>query len=815
MSLNSPKFYTRLQLKYDSWSNWQKAADFIPLKGEVCIVEVPSTEIDGKIPQEAPSILIKVGNGVYDETNTLKGTKFSELPWLSAKAADVHAWAKQDSTAFGKWLSETTFSFKSGEENVTFKVASVAEVAAVSAALGELAGKVSTLETTVNVDHENRIDVLEQTLGLSDGGEDGSISERVLELEGYVGVPAKGEEAATGLHAAVAAAQAKADKGVDDAAIAAGAAATAHSRADNAYELAETKLTATEKAVGALDADKLGGQLPSYYATATALSGVSTTASAADTLSKTNKAAIEAINNTSSGILAQAKSHVAEELKSYSTTSEITQTLAGYVTTSAYDTKVVELSKAISDEEAARKSAITGLETAYKNADEAVLEAVAEELEAYYTAEEIDTTLEGYVTTSAYNTKVQAIEKSISDEVTARQSAVSEVSGKVSTLIGADADKSVRTIANEELAAQLLSGKADADFETLQELAAWLEDHPEDVAAINADILALVKEVYGTSADDASEFTGNSRIDLLEDSVSKMDAAYKLADTNLGTRIDNLTTSVGTQVSTAKTELTEAIATAKTEAITEAGKAADGKVAAEAALRDAADTALSQAITAAETAAKTHADQKATAAETAAKTHADQKATAAETAAKTYTNEEIAKIDRAYKAADLELSVAIATAESNAATDATTKAGNAETAAKSHADSKASEALSSAKTYTNEEIGKIEQAYKAADTATQSAAVDEAKTYTNTEVSKVSSALSQEITNRENAVKGVSDALAKEVKDREDAVKGVQDALDSEEARVDGIAARPFVAITENTPTNYVIFCCGSATECI
>ena len=785
MSLNSPKFYTRLQLKYDSWSNWQKAADFIPLKGEVCIVEVPSTEIDGKIPQEAPSILIKVGNGVYDETNTLKGTKFSELPWLSAKAADVHAWAKQDSTAFGKWLSETTFSFKSGEENVTFKVASVAEVAAVSAALGELAGKVSTLETTVNVDHENRIDVLEQTLGLSDGGEDGSISERVLELEGYVGVPAKGEEAATGLHAAVAAAQAKADKGVDDAAIAAGAAATAHSRADNAYELAETKLTATEKAVGALDADKLGGQLPSYYATATALSGVSTTASAADTLSKTNKAAIEAINNTSSGILAQAKSHVAEELKSYSTTSEITQTLAGYVTTSAYDTKVVELSKAISDEEAARKSAITGLETAYKNADEAVLEAVAEELEAYYTAEEIDTTLEGYVTTSAYNTKVQAIEKSISDEVTARQSAVSEVSGKVSTLIGADADKSVRTIANEELAAQLLSGKADADFETLQELAAWLEDHPEDVAAINADILALVKEVYGTSADDASEFTGNSRIDLLEDSVSKMDAAYKLADTNLGTRIDNLTTSVGTQVSTAKTELTEAIATAKTEAITEAGKAADGKVAAEAALRDAADTALSQAIT------------------------------AAETAAKTYTNEEIAKIDRAYKAADLELSVAIATAESNAATDATTKAGNAETAAKSHADSKASEALSSAKTYTNEEIGKIEQAYKAADTATQSAAVDEAKTYTNTEVSKVSSALSQEITNRENAVKGVSDALAKEVKDREDAVKGVQDALDSEEARVDGIAARPFVAITENTPTNYVIFCCGSATECI
>jgi hypothetical protein len=74
--------------------------------------------------------------------------------------------------------------------------------------------------------------------------------------------------------------------------------------------------------------------------------------------------------------------------------------------------------------------------------------------------------------------------------------------GKLTTLIGTDADKSVRTIANEELAAQLLSGKADADFKTLQELAAWLEDHPEDAAAMNEAIAALqAKTVLGTYVD--------------------------------------------------------------------------------------------------------------------------------------------------------------------------------------------------------------------------------------------------------------------------------------------------------------------------
>ena len=55
----------------------------------------------------------------------------------------------------------------------------------------------------------------------------------------------------------------------------------------------------------------------------------------------------------------------------------------------------------------------------------------------------------------------------------------------VNALIGGDAGKSVRTIANEELAAQLIPETAQESLDTLQEIAAWIQSHPNEVAAIN------------------------------------------------------------------------------------------------------------------------------------------------------------------------------------------------------------------------------------------------------------------------------------------------------------------------------------------
>lgn len=65
----------------------------------------------------------------------------------------------------------------------------------------------------------------------------------------------------------------------------------------------------------------------------------------------------------------------------------------------------------------------------------------------------------------------------------------------VDTLIGADTGKSARTIAAEELASQLIPANAQEALNTLSEIAAWIQEHPEDAAAINEAIAALQDKV--------------------------------------------------------------------------------------------------------------------------------------------------------------------------------------------------------------------------------------------------------------------------------------------------------------------------------
>lgn len=69
------------------------------------------------------------------------------------------------------------------------------------------------------------------------------------------------------------------------------------------------------------------------------------------------------------------------------------------------------------------------------------------------------------------------------------------VDAKVTTLVGSDANKSVRTIANEELAKQLVADGAQESLDTLAEIAAWIQQHPADAAAMNEAIVALQNKV--------------------------------------------------------------------------------------------------------------------------------------------------------------------------------------------------------------------------------------------------------------------------------------------------------------------------------
>lgn len=77
---------TRIQLKYDTWANWNSTAGkaVVLKKGELAFVEVSAAT--GEVSQ-VPSILMKVGDGVKT---------FENLPWVKATAADVFPWAKAE-----------------------------------------------------------------------------------------------------------------------------------------------------------------------------------------------------------------------------------------------------------------------------------------------------------------------------------------------------------------------------------------------------------------------------------------------------------------------------------------------------------------------------------------------------------------------------------------------------------------------------------------------------------------------------------------------------------------------------------------------
>lgn len=78
-------FNVRIKNKYDSYENWA-ASGLVLEAGEIAVAYTTvNVEVgNGKI-ETHPELLMKVGNG--EDT-------FANLPWLSAKAADVAAWAK-------------------------------------------------------------------------------------------------------------------------------------------------------------------------------------------------------------------------------------------------------------------------------------------------------------------------------------------------------------------------------------------------------------------------------------------------------------------------------------------------------------------------------------------------------------------------------------------------------------------------------------------------------------------------------------------------------------------------------------------------
>ena len=75
---------TRIQLKYDTYTNWTTNNPILKA-GEVAIATIASGNTQEVNSITAPQVLLKVGDGT---------SNYNALPFISAKAADVHSWAK-------------------------------------------------------------------------------------------------------------------------------------------------------------------------------------------------------------------------------------------------------------------------------------------------------------------------------------------------------------------------------------------------------------------------------------------------------------------------------------------------------------------------------------------------------------------------------------------------------------------------------------------------------------------------------------------------------------------------------------------------
>lgn len=114
----------------------------------------------------------------------------------------------------------------------------------------------------------------------------------------------------------------------------------------------------------------------------------------------------------------------------------------------------------------------------------------------------------------------------------------------LAALIGNDSGKSARTIANEELAKQLIPEGAQESLNELREIAAWIQEHPEDAAAMNVAITALQNKV-GTLPSDANSETIVAYIteainEALSNRYTKTEVDAKLKGYYTATQIDGM-----------------------------------------------------------------------------------------------------------------------------------------------------------------------------------------------------------------------------------------------------------------------------------
>ena len=229
-----------------------------------------------------------------------------------------------------------------------------------------------------------------------------------------------------------------------------------------------------------------------------------------------NKDSIDAINNADTGILKTAKDYADSKVKDLADGAVATNT-AAIATLNGDETTAGSVKKAVKDA---------------SDTINAKIGTVAE-------GKTVVQMIEDAKTASTYDdTEIRGLIQDNADAIEAHKTAIDN---KVTTLVGTDTDKSVRTIANEELAAQLIPENAKESLDTLTEIAAWIQSHPDDASAMNAAITAL-QTLVGTIPEDA---TATDIVNYIKELVNAEKTRATGIESGLDTRLSSVETKVG------------------------------------------------------------------------------------------------------------------------------------------------------------------------------------------------------------------------------------------------------------------------------
>ena len=350
---------------------------------------------------------------------------------------------------------------------------------------------------------------------------------------------------------------------------------------EEARAKAAEQANATAASAAQTDVDNL----ETYVGTFTASDGVDTVVKYIDAKTA-NIASDETVN-----ALAERVTTAESDIDAVETRATSLETaVADRYTKAEIDTKVEALTSANS----ATQAEVDTLEQTVAS-NKTAIEGTVSTLEAKVDANESD--IEGKMT--SLTSRVVANETAVG---TTLPNAIDAVDSKVDTLIGDDSGKSVRAIANEELAAQLIAEDAKESLDTLAEIAAWIQSHPDDASAMNEAIVALQNKV------DTGDKTVSAYVTAAIDALSIGDYAKAADLTALAGRVSTLETAIGSGGSVASNIATakqEAVDTAAADATTKANQAlTDAK-----AYADAEDAKIEARVDTLESASHTHSNK--------------------------------------------------------------------------------------------------------------------------------------------------------------------------------------------------------------